>query len=244
MLAARCTSALALAVALCGGCQTKYGCPGGCAAGGYAVIELACPAAVTSARLTGPCAPSGDASLFLVEPPATYSGGSGPPASAGFGFACAPITETPFSGCKEVYLAATAPGVCHVELTFATGFTYSTDVTFASQRDPAPPGCAQCPAYIAPSSQATFTVNNPSTTCLDAGSSEGADASTDAASDAAVCPVDASQSVPCNFSGTCAGCRFNAGFECTCSDAGTSGMGGGGAQWQCVDTGFQCTAGP
>jgi hypothetical protein len=133
----------------------------------YATIELNCPAAVTTAQLTGPCAPSGDASHFIVESPDAYSGGSGPPASAGFGFSCAPITQVPFSECKQVYIAATAPGVCHVGLTFADGFTYSTDVTFTSQTDPEPPGCARCPSYIAPASQTMFMVNNPSDTCVE-----------------------------------------------------------------------------
>lgn len=225
MQVARCVAALGLLVVVGGGCQTTYSCPGGCTVGAYAVLELTCRATVTSARLTGPCAPSGDA-------------------GAGFGFSCAPVTEVPFSGCKEVHIAATVPGVCHVELTFATGFTYSTDVTFASQTDPEPPGCGQCPQYVGPASQATFIVDNPATACLDAGSDEGADAPTDAPSEAAVCPTDASQSVACNFSGTCAGCRSNAGFECTCSDAGGSGSDGGGTQWQCVDTGFPCMGSP
>jgi hypothetical protein len=188
MLVARSAAALGLLVVLCGGCDpTSYSCHGGCTIAAYATIELACPATVTGARLTGPCAPSGDASLFLVESSCTYRGGSGPPASAGFGFACAPITQTPFSECKEVYLAATAPGVCHVELTFATGFTYSTDVTFTSQTDPEPPGCAQCPPYIGPASQATFMVHNPSNTCVDdAGLNAGVDACMDARTEAAV----------------------------------------------------------
>ena len=55
-----------------------------------------------------------------------------------------------------------------MQLTFATGFTYSTDVTFALQPDPGPPGCPSCPPYLGPT-PSTFTVDNPAATCTDAG---------------------------------------------------------------------------
>src|ERR1039458_9169949 len=32
-------------------------------------------------------------------------------------------------------ISSPSPGVCHVTLTFATGFTYSADVTFIAQND-------------------------------------------------------------------------------------------------------------
>jgi hypothetical protein len=35
-------------------------------------------------------------------------------------------------------------------LTFATGFTYSVDVTFGWQTDNGPPDCEQCPPFIGP----------------------------------------------------------------------------------------------
>ncbi len=63
-----------------------------------------------------------------------------------------------------VELSSPSPGVCHVELTFATGFVYSTDVTFTTP--PADPS-ACCNTATAPT-LATFTVNNPSATCVDA----------------------------------------------------------------------------
>jgi hypothetical protein len=69
------------------------------------------------------------------------------------------------------FVAVTSPsaGVCHVELTFATGFAYSTDVTFTTP--PADPAVC-CPVLTDPT-QAVFTVNNPSATCVDAGSDAG-----------------------------------------------------------------------
>ena len=56
------------------------------------------------------------------------------------------------------------PGVCHVELIFATGFTYSADVTYIWQEG----ACND--QYAAPTSaSAKFAVNNPSDTCGDGG---------------------------------------------------------------------------
>ena len=68
-----------------------------------------------------------------------------------------------------------SPGVCHVALTFATGFVYSADVTFVSQTDPEPAGCATCPPYIT-ATQRTFMVDNPPATCIAAGTDAGRDA--------------------------------------------------------------------
>ena len=83
---------------------------------------------------------------------------------------------------QSIAINSASAGVCHVELTFATGFTYSTAVTFESQSAPNPPVC--CPLLTAPT-QTMFTVNNPSTTCMDAGLDAGAsDAGVDAPSDA------------------------------------------------------------
>jgi|HubBroStandDraft_4_1064222.scaffolds.fasta_scaffold250070_2 hypothetical protein len=65
------------------------------------------------------------------------------------------------------------PGTCHVTFTFATGFTYSADVTFASMND-SEPGCAPCPSYIGPVSNSGPKVNNPPETCvaLDSGAED------------------------------------------------------------------------
>jgi hypothetical protein len=142
-----------------------------------------------------------------------------------------------YIGNGAVYVQSQSAGVCHVELTFATGFTYSADVTF-TMRPGGVCGGAQCKCgdYPAPTS-GPFKVNNPGTTCVDAGPDGG-----DAASES-VCPSSAIESVACAVSGRCMGCRFNAGFECTCADVGDAGAEGGGLQWQCTDTGFPCTPG-
>ena len=66
---------------------------------------------------------------------------------------------------KSIAVRSPNPGDCHVVLTFATGFTFSADVTFTSELG----GCAPN-SYTAPTPQ-THTVDNPSDTCvLDAGS--------------------------------------------------------------------------
>ena len=68
-------------------------------------------------------------------------------------------------------ISSPSPGVCHVTMTFATGFTYSTDVTFVLQSDD-----DTCPVwhYTAPTQRA-FTVSNPNTTCVGAGLDAGGD---------------------------------------------------------------------
>jgi hypothetical protein len=70
---------------------------------------------------------------------------------------------------QNLYLYSMTGGVCHIALTFATGFAYSTDVTFNYW--PPPPGNASgCtgPWGVAPT-QAIFVVDNPPGTCGDAG---------------------------------------------------------------------------
>jgi hypothetical protein len=89
---------------------------------------------------------------------------------------------------QAVYLSSPSPGVCHVELTFATGFTYSTDVTFQPMTRV---NCGTTAAYVGPT-QVVFDVNNPSDTCVDARLDAAAliltpwDGPTDATSEAAV----------------------------------------------------------
>jgi hypothetical protein len=72
----------------------------------------------------------------------------------------------------QAYVGSDEPGVCHVVLTFATGFTYAADVTFVSRPNTT---CDQsCAPQIEPSS-GPFTVNNPPDTCValpDAGAYE------------------------------------------------------------------------
>jgi hypothetical protein len=113
-------------------------CPIACIGAGVASLELACgPSDLASVTLSGSCA-EGDSS-------------QGSYATSG----------------DDVWIgnADETPGVCHVELTFATGFTYSTDITFATMPDTQPPGCSPCPDYVGPT-QSSFMVDNP---CADAG---------------------------------------------------------------------------
>jgi len=205
------SAAIALVVALVGGCPT-YACPGTETANQAAVFRLSCgPTDLVSVVLSGPCS-VGDAgsSSYLFGP-------------------------------ENASLAVSSPsaGVCHVTLTFATGFTYAADVTFTLQSQNDPPGCPVW-HYTTPT-QPTFVVNNPGSTCVDAGLDARGDGPADGASQVA-CPSDASQSVACAMPGSCTGCRFNAQFECTCTDV-DSGSDGSGLQWQCMDTGFPCPQG-
>jgi hypothetical protein len=204
MLVARCGAALGLLVVLGGGgCNSTKICCGLCPSPEPAVFQLACSA-------------NDLVSVVATGPCAT------PDASL-----------SSYTGNGRVFVDSQSPGVCHVELTFATGFTYSADVTFASQPGGVcgGPQC-KCADYLTPTS-GPFTVNNPSTTCVDAGS--------DAPTEIATCPSNASESAPCDQSGSCKGCRENAGFQCTCSDARVPGTDGGGPAWQCIDTGYACT---
>ena len=60
-----------------------------------------------------------------------------------------------------VTFGATAAGTCHVTLVFATGFTYSTDVSFMEGSG----GCPGCPNVLTPF-PGSFAVNNPGNTCV------------------------------------------------------------------------------
>jgi hypothetical protein len=69
---------------------------------------------------------------------------------------------------QGVEVSSPTPGTCHVALTFATGFTYSTDVTFTSMSATVY-GCnggTGAESYIGPT-QVTFMVHNPSATCVE-----------------------------------------------------------------------------
>ena|SRR5579863_7586584 len=156
MMTVRCAVALSLLVAFGGvGCGQKSCPPETCAANELATFDLSCvPTNLTSVALSGACA-TDDAS------PANYVFG---PNSAYLRF------------------GSPHPGVCHVELTFATGFRYSADVTFVSESGGANACGGTCSSFVAPT-QGTFAVNNPSITCVDAGSDAVADVPTDAPSE-------------------------------------------------------------
>jgi hypothetical protein len=193
-----------------GGGCAHYACPGFETANQSATFQLSCGPTDLVSVALSGPCSDGDASISDLA------------ASASFG------------------ISSPSPGVCHVTLTFATGFTYSADVTFILQNDGDTPGCPVW-HYTAPTQRA-FTVNNPSTTCVGTGLDAGSDGRTDAASQV-VCPSEASQSVPCALPGSCTGCRDKVAFDCTCVDADDSSADGGGLQWQCIDTGFPCMQG-
>ncbi len=205
MLVARTAAAMAILVVLGAGCGEGHACSNFETANQFAEFRLSC--APTDLTSMSVSGPCAGADASISDPTASAS----------------------------LAISSPSPGVCRVTLTFATGFTYATDVTFVLQSDD-----DTCPVwhYTAPT-QRTFTVNNPSTTCVDAGLDGGGDAATEAAS-LPVCPGGASESVNCTSPGSCIGCRSNAGFECTCSDAGDSGSEGGGLEWQCIETGVPC----
>jgi len=111
---------------------------GSCTEAASATFHLACsPNNLTAVSATGPCSMP-DASL------AWYTG-----------------TATKW----DVAVFSPRPGECHIELTFATGFVYSADVTFTRQTAGT---CRGCPSYIGPISGG-FTVDNPSDTCVAGG---------------------------------------------------------------------------
>lgn len=120
-------------------------CPLLCITGGLAELDLSCAHAdLESVVVTGPCA-EGDAN---------------------------PDNYLDRSNTEYLFLGSPSPGVCHVQLEFGTGFTYSTDVTFASETQGYVPGCPECAPYVGPT-QGTFVVDNPSSTCGDGGSDAG-----------------------------------------------------------------------
>jgi hypothetical protein len=131
------------------GCDTFEGhaCSGGCVEGyASATFELACnPNNLVSVEATGPCS-------MPDKPLSWYTG---------------------MATKWIVSVGSPTPGTCHVTFTFATGFTYSADVTFASMND-SEPGCAPCPSYIGPVSNSGPKVNNPPETCvaLDSGAED------------------------------------------------------------------------
>jgi hypothetical protein len=112
-------------------------CPGGCTEEAFASFDLSCsPNDLMSVTASGPCA-------FPDASPSSHS----------------------FAAGRSVVVRSAAPGTCHVVLTFATGFTYATDVTFTSHTDSTPAGCVPCPSYIGPT-EGPIEVHNPSETCV------------------------------------------------------------------------------
>jgi hypothetical protein len=185
---------LACLFAVFGSCTSSTDCCGSCPASQGAVFQLTCDE--TDLK-----------TVTVTGPCRTPDGGSS--------FAM---------GNGIVVVDSQGAGVCHVELTFETGFAFATDVSFETRSGGVcgGPQC-RCGDFVAPTS-GPFSVHNPSATCVEAGIDADADAEADAEAGPNVCPSDASQDVPCGpaFGATCQGCREHAIFECTCgfADAG------------------------
>ena len=131
---------LMLATALAGlvdGCSNGSNCDAvGVISGGGANFTLTCGGSdLTQVVVTGPC--TGGPTSGLELPVYTMDG-------------------------PYVTVYSPTPGVCHVELTFATGFIYSVDVTYTWQG-------GECGNRYAGPTVKAFTVNNPSDTCFDGG---------------------------------------------------------------------------
>jgi hypothetical protein len=70
-------------------------------------------------------------------------------------------------GVHGVMVSTPKPGLCHVQLVFDTGFTFSADVTFVQQQQES--GCALPPYTYTVPTQRRFVVDAPDAACVDAG---------------------------------------------------------------------------
>jgi hypothetical protein len=148
--------ALVIVFASCKSSDDDPDCSTLCGNATEVTIELSCAAEVTSATLTGPCAPGS------AEDP-YREGYTGKPF---LGFFCDNRGATPFVDCSEVSFETAAAGDCHVEIDFADGFTYSGDVTYTAE-----PQC--CPIPFLSASPPALSVNNPASSCIiDAGTKD------------------------------------------------------------------------
>ncbi|HEX8795612.1 MAG TPA: hypothetical protein VF765_31900 [Polyangiaceae bacterium] len=126
---------------------------GGVLAAGLALIPIGCRVG-NSSDCGGGCTTSAAATFHLACFPNDIT-------SAAASSPCTVSDLTFATRAGMVDVLRPSPGTCHVVLTFATGFTYATDVTFASLNE----GCG-CPNYIGPAMGGPFTVNNPPDTCV------------------------------------------------------------------------------
>jgi hypothetical protein len=135
-----------------GGCGSTEDCCGGCPESEPAVLLTGCSDTdgLANVVVTGPCA--------LTDVSGFQHGSTVP---------------------GEIFFQGQSPGVCRIEITFVSGFTSSTDVTFTSQSGGVcgGPQC-RCGDYLAPDST-LYNVNHPSDACgaADAGAIDGADGS-------------------------------------------------------------------
>ncbi|MGA2448860.1 MAG: hypothetical protein ABTD50_09310 [Polyangiaceae bacterium] len=105
-----------------------------------AVLELACtPTDLSSVQVSGPCA--------------TADGSTAP---------------GDFVSGTQVTISSDVAGDCQVTLTFATGYEYSTTITFTEETD----GCGT--SHVEPqANQVVIWVENPASTCVDGGTDSG-----------------------------------------------------------------------
>jgi hypothetical protein len=75
---------------------------------------------------------------------------------------------------SQVAIDPTGAGSCHVELTFDDGYQYGVDLTLASTTTGGP-----CPCTRISATNSLPAVDNPSTTCADAGAPLSSDAGSD-----------------------------------------------------------------
>ncbi len=108
--------------------------PGAIISAEGAQFTLSCSSDLTQVAVTGPCTNGPNSGLYL------------------------PVYDV--EG-RYVAVYSPSPGVCHVELVFSTGFTYSTDVTFTWQ--------GQCGQHYAGPTTSAFMVDDPSDACVDGG---------------------------------------------------------------------------
>ena len=128
---------LAVVVAAGGssGCNLARACPAIAYIGKPAIFDLSCTSSdLTAVNVSGPCAVA-DAG---TAPDLYVRGG-------------------------QIAIFSKVAGVCHVDLTFMSGSTYSTAVTFTATVD-------DCGTTTVEPTQSTFAVDNPSSTCADGGS--------------------------------------------------------------------------
>lgn len=127
------TAAVApLFTAGCNCSQGTYAGNGCLPPGGEVDLDLACgPSDLVTVNLSGAC-----------------SGGSAP-ASKYLGLD------------NRLSLPSEQAGDCHIELAFANGYTFATDVQFVSAEQP----CASCAPHFDPASDVPVAVPNPPSTC-------------------------------------------------------------------------------
>ena len=124
-------------------CAAQVPCGGCVLTSANAVISVPCPAGVIAATSTGPC-----------TAPATHD------AYSNF----APTPET-------LYVLGTGTGTCHVQITFADGYVYTSDIQFVSHPGNNSPGCPSCPAITDPVAQPPAAID-PGASCVSDGGAD------------------------------------------------------------------------